>query len=125
MARQSVTSSSSLKSRQRMLANEMRSIRNHGFHNGYDEGQASVVQESFDTGYEKSFEQNFILSTLKGVAEALVGSNRYSISDQHISMLKSMKFDNAGDIESIKKDLINICRRNRLEILAHYVSQVG
>lgn len=51
--------------------------------------------------------------------------NVNNISSNHLSKLESMKFDDAGDIESIKEDLIKICRENRLEILAHYVSQIG
>lgn len=47
-----------------------------------------------------------------------------NISSNHLSTLDSMKFDNSTDIESIKSDLIKICRENRLEILAHYVSQI-
>lgn len=48
-----------------------------------------------------------------------------NISSNHLSMLESMKFDNTSDIETIKRDLVRICRENRLEILAHYVSQIG
>lgn len=138
------------KTRERILENEMRSFRNAGFHDGYDEGKRSVIQGAFDDGYQKAFEQNFILSTLKGVAHALKSSynltinsktssttstpspttsritiNNDNISSNHLSILESMKFDDAGDIESIKNDLIRICRENRLEILAHYVSQIG
>lgn len=57
-----------------------------------------------------------------------IGSNNASnvtISSDHLNLLESMKFDSTSDIESIKKDLIKICRENRLEILAHYVSQIG
>lgn len=213
--------------RQRMLSNELRSFKNRGFHDGYDEGKKQVIQEAFDSGYQKAFEKNFALSTLKGVAQALrsssnlrhhhhqddhpranisspsrnsgahhhttnsphrlghhhhqkrptsiastassslsrtrsnpcedatttascssasssasgsscnVSSNHQAmgisssnivgsvnISDSHLSKLESMKFDNSSDIESIKEDLIKICRENRLEILAHYVSQI-
>lgn len=110
----------------KMISNELRSMRNHGFHDGYDEGKKVVIQEAFDTGYKKAFEENFILSTLKGVAHALKSSyNHVNISRNHLSILESMKFDNASDIEIIKSDLIKICRENRLEILAHYVSHVG
>lgn len=160
--------------RDKLLDNEMRSYRNRGFHDGYDEGKKAVIQEAFDTGYKKAFEQNFILSTLKGVASALKSSynlnqshrhqqhqdeppstpptSSSSASDlnsstsspvsrtsststtssstmrggspHHLRMLESMKFDGTSDIESIKNDLITICRENRLEILAHYVSQI-
>lgn len=117
--------------RSRLLDNEMRSFKNRAFHDGYDEAKGAVLQEAFDSSYKKAFEQNFILSTLKGVASALktsgFSSNSVSvnISSNHLSLLDSMKFDGSGDIESIKKDLITICRENRLEILAHYVSQIG
>lgn len=182
-----------LKTRKKILDNETRSFKNRGFHDGYTDGKNAVIQESFDTGYQKAFEQNFILSTLKGVAHALQSSynlknptsaisspsptsspsqlirmrdgdrrnisnlfgsgtattgdisssscssssevsattignsniNVNNISSNHLSILESMKFDNAGEIESIKEDLIKICRENRLEILAHYVSQIG
>lgn len=189
--------------REMMITNEMRSFKNRGFHDGYDEGKNSTIQGAFDTGYRKAFEQNFILSTLKGVAHALKSSynlnskininrnqrpnsltptisstsssqsacgdissassssggsrssinvsnaiptpppsstittatvssttrssniNVVNISNNHLSLLESMKFDDASDIESIKNDLVKICRENRLEILAHYVSQIG
>lgn len=114
-----------LKTREKILDNEMRSFKNRGFHDGYTDGKKAIIQDSFDNGYKKAFEQNFILSTLKGVANALQSSYNLSninISSNHLSKLESMKFDNAGDIESIKEDLIKICRENRLEILAHYVS---
>lgn len=168
-----------LKTREQILDNEMRSFHNRGFHDGYDEGKKIVLQKAFDAGYQKAFEQNFVLSTLKGVAHALKSSynlsrsssttstsplmpsinrrrsnlfgssknddtssssssssnisnttgssnnNVNNILSNHLSMLESMKFDNASDIESIKNDLIKICRENRLEILAHYVSQIG
>lgn len=175
-----------LKTRQRLVENEMRSFKTRGFHDGYDEGVKRTSQKAFDAGYKKAFEQNFILSTLKGVAHALQSSynltNRptstissitssssssspsgrhhrmrskrcdggtsssgssssnvsssanspapcsninVNISGNHLSILESMKFDDASDIESIKNDLIKICRENRLEILAHYVSQIG
>lgn len=151
-----------LKSREKLLDNEMRAFRNRGFHDGYDDGKKAVVQEAFDAGYQKAFEENFILSTLKGVAQALKTSynlnninrptsststtstlssssssplpssastnsaiNTNNISNNHIEILESMKFDNASDIDSIKQDLIKICRENRLDILAHYVSHVG
>lgn len=105
-----------LGAREMMLTNEMRSFKNRGFHDGYDEGKSSTVQAAFDSGYKKAFERNFILSTLKGVAQALKTS--YNLSN-------NMKFDDASEIETIKNDLVKICRENRLEILAHYVSQIG
>lgn len=198
--------------REKMVKNEMRSFRNRGFHDGYDEGKKAVIQQAFDTGYQKAFEQNFILSTLKGIAHALkssynlnsataidttsarptsipssssskltsstninsppsprskpgslfgsrsivgsksrslplagdssagsscssssnvsnttAGSSNFNvnISSNHLLLLESMKFDDAENIESIKNDLIKICRENRLEILAHYVSHIG
>lgn len=172
-----------LKSREKLLDNEMRAFRNRGFHDGYDDGKKAVVQEAFDAGYQKAFEENFILSTLKGVAQALktsynlnknnmnrptsststtstsssstssplpslpsttnsstttstiatsssssssaTNTNLTNISSNHIRILESMKFDNASDIDSIKQDLIKICRENRLDILAHYVSHIG
>lgn len=196
-----------------MLGNELRAFKNRGFHDGYDEGKKAVIQEAFDSGYQKAFERSFALNTLKGVAQALRSSFNLSqnqqertidhhgertqdhssprrsgghqkrptsiastaslslsrtqsnpcednttascssasssasgsscnvsgsqatgisssnigsvnISSNHLSTLESMKFDNSSDIESIKRDLIKICRENRLEILAHYVSQV-
>lgn len=58
-------------SREVMLNNEMRSMRNHGFHDGYDEGRQSVIQEAFDTGYKRAYEQSFIQGMLKGAAHAL------------------------------------------------------
>ena len=276
--------------RDKLIVNEMISVRNRGFHDGYDEGKQKTMQKSLDAGYERAFERNFILSTLKGVATALKSSHnlkeqngltadhsrrrhhqnqrpnsanypspstkinrndsssthsslaqipptkgstassspkststlstssystssassspsttstssstsskskhhhhRHStgqpnsrlltqkylgntgrrsaistksngnenpsnggsdnatrrlssgnvsgcgnfssthvvnvnISSNHMSLLESMKFDSTSDIESLKKDLIRICRENRLEILAHYVSQIG
>lgn len=211
------------KTRDKILENELRSFRNRGFHDGYDEGKKAVIQNAFDNGYQKAFEQNFILSTLKGVAQALIashnlnstssgsgptattkitstnlvtksstpsssrptsttssssvastsspypsnsskqrivrssnifgsstttttsggggdisssssssnvsntttGNSNINISSNHLSILESMNFDNANNIESIKNDLIKICRENRLEILAHYVSEIG
>lgn len=107
-----------------MLGNELRAFKNRGFHDGFDEGKNAVIQEAFDSGYQKAFERNFALSTLKGVAHALRSSVTLSQSHQVLSTLESMKFDNSSDIESIKSDLIKICRDNRLEILAHYVSQI-
>lgn len=171
------------KTRDKILENEMRSFRNRGFHDGYDEGKKIIIQNAFDNGYQKAFEQNFILSTLRGVAQALIASHNLNstnstattktastnlvtkpstpsssrptsttssastsspcpshsstsssssinnsninISSNHLSILESMNFDNATDIESIKNDLMKICRENRLEILAHYVSEIG
>jgi len=130
------------KERGKLLNNEMRSFKNRGFHDGYDKGKETTIQESFDTGYKKAFELNFILSTLRGVANALKSSNNLKrqttiynqknhnvvnlrISENHLYLLESMKFDGTTDVESLKGDLIKICRENRLEILAHYVSQVG
>jgi len=163
------------KTRDRLIENDLRSFKNRGFHDGYDDGRKSVAQDAFDAGYKKAFEQSFILSTLKGVAQTLKtsynlktknrptsttiscssspssrlrddsgsdcsinlnsssnsnnttgGSNMtIDIPENHLNLLESMKFDNASDIESIKSDLIKICRENRLEILAHYVSQIG
>lgn len=166
--------------RDKLLDNDMRSFKNRGFHDGYDEGKKMVLQEAFDKGYKKAFEQNFILSTLKGVANALKSSynlnQRQSIrptsspavtssslssssssssssaspsssssssstsssstsppssaassttlTTNHLNILEAMKFDGTRDIESIKNDLIKICRENKLEILAHYVSQI-
>lgn len=101
---------------------EMRAFKNRGFHEGHDEGKGAKLQEAFDSGYKKAFEQNFILSTLKGVASALKTSY---ISTNHRGLLDSMKFDGSIDNEALKRDLITICRENRLEILAHYVSQIG
>lgn len=237
-----ITSSNELNpgTRESLLNNEMRSFKNRGFHDGYDDGKRSSIQEAFDSGYQKAFEQNFVLSTLKGVAQALkssynlnqnqndsainsrptstisttsttstassssstspsknpkyssrsrmknlfgssskiscsnkkvddlicssnsssassitasnlsvssVGNNMLTpagsskiinktagsaskiksnnINNNHLLILESMKFDNVQDIESIKSDLIKICRENRLEILAHYISQIG
>lgn len=122
--------------RNTLIDNEMRSFKNRGFHDGYDDGKKAVIKQAFDTGYKKAFEQNFILSTLKGVASALRTSYNsasssstngvnVNISSKHLSILESMKFDGTTDIESIKKDLIKVCRENRLEILAHYVSEIG
>lgn len=182
------------KTRDNLFKNEIRSFRNRAFHDGYDDGKNAVIQKAFDDGYQKAFEQNFILSTLKGVAQALksshnlnstklttrptsttssastaspspspsskhrtergsnqlfgssattaksgeisssssssnvsntTGSSNINISSNHLSVLESMKFDDASDIESIKNDLIKICRENRLEVLAHYVSGIG
>ena len=98
--------------REALLNNELRSFNNRGFHDGYDDGKKSTSQQNFDLGYKKAFEQTFILATLKGVAEALKTSD-------------TMKFDDPNDIETIKDTLIKICRKSGLEILAHYVSQIG
>lgn len=190
-----------ISSRETMLTNEMRSIKNRHFHDGYDNGKNTTIQKAFDTGYKKAFEKNFILTTLKGVAHALKSSqnlnsnlgrnqrpnsltpttsssssqlgagdissassssggsrssinvsnitissqsgvhnessptvssttgrsdiNVVNVTNNHLSLLESMKFDDTSDIESIKSDLVRICRENRLEILAHYVSQIG
>lgn len=119
------TKTTSLTTRDQLLDNEMRPFKNRGFHDGYDVGKRIVLQDAFDSGYKKAFEQNFILSTLKGVASALKSNYNINISSNHLSLLNSMKFDGSSDSESIKKDLIAICRENRLEVLAHYVSQVG
>lgn len=162
---------------QNLITNEMRSFNKRGFHDGYDEGKLSTSQNAFDEGYKESFEQNFILFTLKGVAQALKSSHniknntnntnnnnnnlnnntnnhsnnnsnsnsnnninsnntnnhhkyhhhphRVCISNNHLTLLESMKFDDASNIDNIKNNLVKICRENRLEILAHYVSQIG
>lgn len=231
--------------RDTLLTNELRSFNSRGFHDGYDDGKKSSSQQNFDLGYKKAFEQQFILSTLKGVAEALksscnlnnkgdsnhndklrqhnnstiiscsssqtntINSNGFNhddkinnstttcpkqqiegilttpkkmtpiknlsrndvntprnlsvnsnanniinnntsnlnnsncidrnqtsfnnqkgfvdanLSSNHLNLLESMKFDDATDIENLKDNLIKICRDNRLEILAHYVAQIG
>lgn len=110
-----------LETRERLLENEMRSFENLGFHDGYHDGKQSVVQNAFDCNYQKAFEQNFALSTLKGVAQALKSSARQS---QNTSALKALKFDDINEIECIKTVLIDICNENKFNILAHYVSQI-
>lgn len=180
-----------LETREKLLGNEVRGIRNRGFHDGYEKGKKSTIQKSFDSGYKKAFGQNFALSTLKGVAEALkntlelrqsspdspqsyspstnlrdsapttssssttlettstsggvasnsssssnVSCNTTDLRDRYFTnnkvsssnvllLLETMDFNNVDNIESIKKALIQICRESRLEILAHYVSQIG
>lgn len=115
-----------LETREKLLNNDLRSHTNRGFHDGYDEAKTDKLQEAFDVGYKKAFEQNFVLSTLKGVAQALILDKiNFKITITNLAILESMNFDNPDEIESIKENLIRICRENRLEILAHYVSQMG
>lgn len=87
-----------LESREKLIDNEMRSFKNRGFHDGYDEGKKATAQDAFDSGYQKAFEQNFILSTLRGVAQALKSS--YNLNNQTTSGSRPTSTTSTGSTAS-------------------------